>query len=125
MSDTELGLIADTTGVGSPTPSREKEEQLLVNESQFGMPQASVLGELHESLRTLMGEINSTKSEIHTIKQDKRKAALRQQAHGDMSQPSPTGPRAKKIKNRTAALNVHVPHGMGRQSQGPGRETPD
>ena len=96
MSDTELGLIADTTGVGSPTPSREQEEQLLVNESQFGMPQASVLGELHESLRTLMGEISSTKSEIHTIKQDKRKAAPLQQADGDTSQPSPTGPKAKK-----------------------------
>ena len=98
MSDTELDFIADATGVGSPTPSREQEEQLLVNESQFGMPQASVLGELHESLRTLMGEISPSKSEIRSIKQDKRKAASQQQADGDTSQPSPTGPRAKKLK---------------------------
>ena len=98
MSDTELGLIADATGVGSPTPSREQEEQLWANESQFGTPPASALSELYESLRTFMGEINSIKSEMRSIKQDKRKTAPRQQAGGDTSQPSPTGPRAKKLK---------------------------
>ena len=98
MSDTELGLFADATGVGSPTPSREQEEQLLANESQFGTPPASALSEPHESLRTLMGEISSIKREIRSFKQDKRKAAPLQQADGDTSQPSPTGPRAKKLK---------------------------
>ena len=70
----------------------------MANESQFGTPPASALSELLESVRTLMVEISSIKSEIRSIKQDKRKAAPLQQADGDTSQPSPTGPRAKKLK---------------------------
>ena len=46
-----------------------------------------------------MGEISSIKREIRSFKQDKRKAAPLQQADGDTSQPSPTGPRAKKLKS--------------------------
>ena len=125
MSDTELGFTADATGGGSPTPSREQEEQLWANESQFGTPPASALSELYESLRTFMGEINSIKSKIRSIKLDKRKAAPRQQVDGDTETAFPHGTQSQKIKNCTAALNVHGPHGMERQFRGPGRETPD
>ena len=48
MFDTELGLTADATSVGSPTLSGEQEKKVLANKSQSGMPPASVLSELHE-----------------------------------------------------------------------------
>ena len=101
MSDTEPGLIADATGVGSPTPSREQEEQLLENESQFGNtppPPASALSELHESPRTLMGEISSISAKYAPLNWTKGKPHRGNRLMATQRQPSPTGPRAKKLK---------------------------
>ena len=39
MSDTEQGFIADATGVGSPTPSREQEETPRVTQDFGGRNQ--------------------------------------------------------------------------------------